>query len=107
MGKKEQSIFILMVQNGQLLLLPSAFLGSVFLLTLNLTIMRMCHVIAFAGGVLAGGAIALLFAPKKGEDLRKDIKNKLYDIKKKLDESACGCKDGCCTEEKADVIINE
>lgn len=70
--------------------------------------MRMCHVIAFAGGVLAGGAIALLFAPKKGEDLRKDIRNKLYDIKKKLDESVDGCKDGCCcTEEKADVIINE
>lgn len=31
-------------------------------------------IIAAAGGVLVGAAIALLFAPKKGENLRSDIK---------------------------------
>ena len=46
--------------------------------------MRMCHLIAFAGGMLAGGAIALLFAPKKGEELRMDIKRKMM-VKLKLD----------------------
>lgn len=31
-------------------------------------------IIAAAGGLLVGAAIALLFAPKKGENLRSDIK---------------------------------
>ena len=44
--------------------------------------MKICHLIAFAGGVLAGGALALMFAPKKGEDFRKDIKEKMGDIKR-------------------------
>lgn len=70
--------------------------------------MKMCNVIAFAGGVLAGGVFALMFAPKKGEDFRRDIKNKLSDIKRKIDEQVGECKCGCqCAEEKADVIINE
>lgn len=70
--------------------------------------MKMCHLIAFAGGMLAGGAIALMFAPKKGEDLRKDIKNKLHDVKRRVDETVAGCKDGCCCgEESVNVTIEE
>ena len=70
--------------------------------------MKMCHLFAFAGGVLAGGAIALLFAPKRGEELRKDIKNKLYDMKKEIDETLVRCKEGCgCPEEKVDITIKE
>lgn len=70
--------------------------------------MKMCHLIAFAGGMLAGGAIALMFAPKKGEDLRKDIKNKLHDVKRRVDETVAGCKDGCCCgEENVNVTIEE
>ena len=43
--------------------------------------MKVCSMIAFAGGLviggMVGGAVALMFAPKKGEDLRRDIKEKL------------------------------
>lgn len=69
--------------------------------------MKICHLIAFAGGMMAGGVLALLFAPKKGEDMRKDIKNKLYEMKMHMDE-AVGCMHGCnCNEEKVDVVIEK
>ena len=71
-------------------------------------IMRMCNVIAFAGGVIAGGVIALMFAPKKGAEFRKDIKDKLYDMKKQMDESIAKCKEGChCGEENVNINIEE
>lgn len=72
------------------------------------TVMRMCNVIAFAGGVLAGGVIALMFAPKKGAELRKDIKGKLFEMKKEIDERMACCKDGRCgVEEKVEMTIEE
>ena len=70
-------------------------------------VMRICHLIAFAGGMVAGGALALLFAPKKGEDIRKDIKEKLREMKMRVDEAACCMNNGHCTEEKVDVVIEK
>ena len=40
----------------------------------------------FVLGAGIGAAIALLFAPKKGSDLRKDIKNKIDSFMKKVDD---------------------
>lgn len=57
--------------------------------------MKICNLIAFAGGVVAGGIMALMFAPKKGTELRKDIKERLCDMKRRMD---C-CNDGTCGEE--------
>ena len=37
--------------------------------------MKQSNVLAFIGGAIAGAAVALLFAPKKGGDLRNDIKD--------------------------------
>ena len=37
----------------------------------------MCKLGAFIGGAVVGAAIALLFAPEKGEDLRDRIKEVL------------------------------
>ena len=72
-------------------------------------VMKICHLIAFAGGVLAGGALALMFAPKKGEDFRKDIKEKMGGLKKRFDEAMMGCKEncGCGVEEKVHVTLEE
>lgn len=84
------------------------FGGIRLVIHLNCCIMKMCHLFAFAGGVLAGGAIALMFAPKKGEELRRDLKNKLYDMKREIDETLVRCKDGHCrAEEKVDITIKE
>ncbi len=62
--------------------------------------MKMCGIIAFAGGIvvggMVGGALALMFAPKKGEDLRKDIMDKIIDVEKQLTEYGTVCKDGHC-----------
>lgn len=58
--------------------------------------------------MLAGGAIALMFAPKRGDELRRDVKNKLYDIKRHIDESVAGCKAGCNRgEENVNITIEE
>jgi gas vesicle protein len=67
--------------------------------------MKMCHLIAFAGGMLVGGTVALLFAPKKGEELRMDIKRKMGAFKDGMAGNAC--KDGCCGSDKVDVTIEE
>ena len=48
---------------------------------------------------MLGGAAALLFAPKKGEDLRKDIKNRLNDVKREIAENAVVCREGYCKRE--------
>lgn len=54
-------------------------------------------VIAALGGMVAGAAVALLFAPKKGESLRNDIKQflkskgimpKNHDLDELVDEIA-------------------
>lgn len=69
--------------------------------------MRMCHLIAFAGGMLAGGAIALMFAPKRGDEFRKDIKDKLHGVKRKIEETAACCQGGCGVEESVNVTVEE
>lgn len=57
---------------------------------------------------MAGGAIALMFAPKKGEDFRKDIKRKLYEMKQQMDDSFANCKHGCrAPEENVNIKIEE
>ena len=38
--------------------------------------MKPSTLLAFIGGALAGAAVALLFAPDKGENIRKKIKAK-------------------------------
>lgn len=82
-------------------------LESIVFNNLNFMIMRMCHVIAFAGGLLAGGVIALMIAPKKGSELRKDIKDKMQNLKKQVDETIDRCTEGCCCNEKVNVTIEE
>ena len=69
--------------------------------------MKICHVVAFAGGVLAGGVIALMLAPKKGAELRKDIKDKVQELKKRVDETIDRCSEGCCCNERIDVTVEE
>ena len=37
-----------------------------------------------------------MFAPKKGEDMRRDIMDKIIDVEKQLTDHATVCKDGQC-----------
>ena len=69
--------------------------------------MKVCNYAAFAGGVLVGGVIALLFAPKKGVELRSDIKQKLGDMKKRVDETIAMCNENCRCGESVNVTVEE
>lgn len=51
--------------------------------------------VALLGGAVAGAAVALLFAPQKGEDLRGDIARYLKD------------KGICLKKDKMDALVDE
>lgn len=57
--------------------------------------MKICKLVAFAGGMVIGGAIALLFAPKKGSEMRRDIAEHLYGAKRRIDELTECAMHGC------------
>lgn len=57
--------------------------------------------IGFLTGAAVGSIMALLFAPKSGKELRKDIKNKSQDLIEDADEYLMKAKD------KASQLINE
>lgn len=69
--------------------------------------MKMCNVVAFAGGVLAGGVIALLFAPKRGKELRDGINDKLDDVKRCIGEAIDRHCDGCRCSENNNSVVKE
>lgn len=76
-------------------------------INLNQCVMKVCNVIAFAGGMLAGSMLALLFAPKKGVELRNDIKGKLDDVKRQVDETVARYGGGCDCKESVQVTVEE
>jgi gas vesicle protein len=39
----------------------------------------------FIGGMLIGAVVAAMFAPRKGEEMRMEVKNKAKEMKEKLD----------------------
>lgn len=58
--------------------------------------MKTSHFLTFVGGAIAGAAIALLFAPAKGEETRRRIKDMIDSEVDKIREK-CICKEGECT----------
>ncbi len=52
------------------------------------------------GGAIIGSAIAILFAPKSGEQMRKDVKGMIVDQIGRLQEQIKSCK--CMTDSKED-----
>lgn len=69
--------------------------------------MRLCSLIAFAGGVLAGGLVMMMVAPKKGEEMRQDIKDRMNNLKKHIGDAIDGCKDKCCCEVEEKMTVKE
>ena len=62
---------------------------------------------AFTGGMLAGGLVMMMFAPKKGEDMRKDIKDRLGDLKRHFDKAGCCGKEGCDCKVEEKIVVEE
>ena len=70
--------------------------------------MKICNFLAFTGGMLAGGLVMMMFAPKKGEDMRRDIKDRIGDIKKHFDHAGCCGKEGCdCNAGEKNMVEEE
>jgi gas vesicle protein len=47
----------------------------------------------FAAGILAGAALAILFAPKPGAELRQEIGARVGDLREKITKTAQGAAD--------------
>ncbi len=47
----------------------------------------------FAAGILAGAALAVLFAPKPGAELRQEIGARVGDLREKITKTAQGAAD--------------
>lgn len=60
--------------------------------------MKICKLVAFAGGMVVGGVMALLLAPKKGSEMRRDIAEHIYGAKRRLDELTECAMHGCESE---------
>lgn len=67
--------------------------------------MKTSHFLTFVGGAIAGAAIALLFAPSKGEDTRRRIREFMEEEAAKLrgkcdcgPDCTCGCQDETVAE---------
>ncbi len=69
--------------------------------------MKICNFLAFTGGMLAGGLVMMMFAPKKGEEMRKDIKEKLGDLKRHFDNAGCCGKEGCDCKVEEKIVVEE
>ncbi len=55
---------------------------------------------AFTTGLLIGAALAALFTPRKGRDMRQSIKNSMSDMKHGANDVASELKDGVHTTVK-------
>ena len=76
-------------------------------LTAKFNFMKVCNFLAFTGGMLAGGLVMMMFAPKKGEEVRKDIKERLGDLKRHFDNAGCCGKEGCDCKTEEKIVIEE
>ncbi len=71
--------------------------------------MKNSEFLAFVGGAIAGAAIALLFAPARGEDTRRRLRGFIDEQKERMcgcgPECECGCQDGepCTCETKPEA----
>ena len=61
----------------------------------------------FVAGLGLGVGVGMLFAPKKGVELRADIKQKLDDVKKRVDDTVAMCGEKCNCGESINVTVEE
>lgn len=56
---------------------------------------------------MAGGLVMMMVAPKKGEEMRQDIKDRMNNLKKHIGDAIDGCKDKCCCEVEEKMTVKE
>ena len=81
------------MQNKQAFLFPCIFValpGSIINL-LNNRFMKIGTLLAFAGGVVAGGVILMMLAPHSRSEMCENFKKKMGEAKKCVDEAVAGC----------------
>lgn len=62
------------------------------------------NILAFLGGTAVGAAVALLFAPTSGQELRENIALKSAELKKQIEEKL---KEKGISKENWDSLINK
>lgn len=65
--------------------------------------MRICNLIAFAGGAVIGGAVVWMFASEKGKEFRRELKEKMDESKQQIARRFNECTNGCGVQTKEDA----
>ena len=71
--------------------------------------MKLETMLAFAGGLVAGGVMVMLLAPNSRKEMCENVKKKMADAKKCVDDAMAkchihGCNDGCCGVESSESM---
>ncbi len=74
--------------------------------------MKLETMLAFAGGLVAGGVMVMLLAPHSRKEMCENVKKKMSEAKKCVDDAMAkchinGCNDGSCSVENSESITFE
>ena len=74
--------------------------------------MKLKTMLAFAGGLVAGGLMVMMIAPCSGKEMCENLRKKMADAKKCVDDAmekchAHGCGGGSCSVDGSDTMSLE
>lgn len=49
----------------------------------------------------------MMFAPKRGDEMRRELKERMGNLKRHLDDAVEGCKEKCHCEVDEKVVVTE
>lgn len=71
--------------------------------------MRLGSLLAFTGGIIVGGALVLMLSPKVRIEVNENIRKKMDEAKKRIDEAMekCQCQPCECDKNVADTVLSD
>ena len=69
--------------------------------------MRSGKLLAFTGGLITGGVLIFMLAPKSCSEMCSNLRRKMDVAKKRMDMAVEKCHNGSCTDEKNSDNLNK